>query len=110
MKDIVEYFIEKQIRFKSLKQIDRSLLKTRKRVDIFAGTDLKGYYHSIFSVKQKSRFLLKNSLELVELEERLCSLKQHNFKHKHLIIGEEICSKSVSYFEERGWRLHHDFM
>ena len=40
----------------------------------------------------------------------LQKLENHNFKFKHLIIGKDICSKSVDYLKDRGWKLHHDFM
>ncbi len=90
--------------------IDKTLLKTRKKADIFVSTDIKGNYHSIFKIELKSRFLLKNSIEIVKLEESLQRLEKHNFKYKHLIIGKAICSKSTTYFKERGWKLHHDFM
>jgi len=107
---VVEYFSQKGVLFKSFKKIDKALLKTRKKADIFAATDTKGNYHSIFIIGQKSRFLLKNSIELVELEESLQQLEKHNFKYKHLIMGKAICSKSTAYLKERGWKLHHDFM
>ncbi|HIP30582.1 MAG TPA: hypothetical protein EYG93_00325 [Sulfurospirillum arcachonense] len=110
MKAAVEYFSKKGVLFKSFKEIDKTLLKTRKKVVIFASTDTKGNYHSVFKIEQKSRFLIKNTIELVELEEKLQQLEKHNFKYKHLIIGEAICSKSINYLKERGWQLHHDFM
>ena len=110
MKVAVEYFLQKRVLFKSFKEVDKTLLKTRKKVIIFAATDTKGNYHSVLKIDQKSRFLIKNALELVELEDRLQQLEKHNFKYKHLIIGEAICSKAINYLKERGWQLHHDFM
>ena len=110
MKAIVEYFSQRKVLFKSLKEIDKAFLKTRKKVVIFASTDTKGNYHSVFKIDQKSRFLIKNAIELVDLENKLQELEKHNFKYKHLIIGKAICSKSINYLKERGWQLHHDFM
>lgn len=110
MKTFVDYFSNRGVLFKSFKEIDKTLLKTRKKVLIFVSTDIKGNYHSIFQINQKSRFLLKNAIELVELEIKLQQLEKHNFKYKHLIIGEAICSKSINYLKEKGWQLHHDFM
>lgn len=110
MKEIVEYFSKKGVLFKSLQEIDKTLLNTRKKISIYNATDIKKSYHSIFVVSSKSRFLTKNSIELIEIEDRLQELKKHNFKYKHLIIGKAICSKAVSYLKERGWQLHHDFV
>ena len=109
MKVVVEYFSKKGVLFKSFKEIDKTLLKTRKKVAIFTSTDTKGNYHSVFKIEQKSRFLIQNAIELVELEEKLQQLEKHNFKYKHLVIGKAICSKSINYLNERGWKLH-DFM
>lgn len=110
MKKLIDYFSSKAIVFKSLRLIDKAHLRTRKKVTIFTATDLKGNYHSIFIVGQKSRFLIKHFMQILELEERLVELENHNFKYKHLIIGEAICSKVVNNSKERGWNIYHDFM
>lgn len=111
MKELIEYFSKKRgVVFKSLQEIDKILLKTRKKWLVYSSTDIKKSYHSIFVVTQKSRFLTKNAIELIEIEHRLQELKNHNFKYKHLIIGDAICSKAVIYLKERGWQLHHDFV
>jgi len=110
LKEIVEYFSQKSILFKSLKEIDKRLLNSRKKIWIFSSTDTKLNYHSIFSIAQKSRFLVKNAVELVEIEYRLQQFENHNFKYRHLMIDGKICSKATSYLRERGWKMNHDFM
>ncbi len=110
MKELVEYFSKKRVLFKSLHEVDKTLLKTRKKLSIFSSTDTKKNYHSIFIITQKSRFLVKNAIELEKIEYELQRLEKHNFKYKHLIIGEAVCSKASSYLKERGWQLRHDFM
>lgn len=110
MKNVTEFFSGKSIIFKSFKDVDKTLLKTRKNIKIYSSTDINKNYHSIFIIDQKSRFLLKNAESLVILEEKLQKLENHNFKYKHLIIGTNICSKSVNYLKDKGWKLHHDSM
>jgi len=110
LKDLVEHFSKKNILFKDLSTIDKTLLKTRKKIDIFSATDIKKNYHSIFTINQKSRFLVKNAEELIVLNEHLQQLENHNFKYKHLIIHGAICSKSISLLKEIGWKIHDDFM
>ena len=110
MKNVVEYFSSKKLIFKSFKEIDKTLLKTRKKMKIYCSTDIDKNYHSIFIIEQKSRFLLKNAESLNSLDISLQKLENHNFKYKHLLIGTNICSKSVSYLKDRGWKVHHDFM
>ena len=106
----MEYFSKNGVLFKSLKEVDKILLKTRKKISIFCSTDIKKNYHSIFLIGQKSRFLVKNAIELVQIEDRLQQLENHNFRYKHLIITEAICSKAQNYLKDRGWKLHYDFM
>jgi len=110
LKRVVEYFLDKGILFESVSEIDKKLLNTRKKISILSLKDSKQKYHSIYIVAQKSRFLIKNALELIEIDERLQKLENHNFKYKHLMISEAICSKAVQYFKDKGWQLHHDFM
>jgi hypothetical protein len=110
LKTIVDYFLKQGVLFKSLKEVDKILLNTRKKVFIYMATDIKGNYHSIFKIEQKSRFLIKNSLEIEELDYRLQRLENHNFKYKHLIIGKAICSKASNYLKERGWDINHDLV
>ncbi|MBL0686946.1 MAG: hypothetical protein JJV95_06025 [Sulfurospirillum sp.] len=110
MKEIVEYFLKNRILFKSFKEIDTTLLKTRKKLNIFSSTDTKLNYHSIFKIVRKSRFLEKNAIEIVEIEYKLQELEKHNFKYKHLILDGTICSKAYTYLKDKGWRLHYDFM
>jgi len=110
LKDIVEFFSPKKIVFKSLNQIDNSLLKTRKKILIYSGTDVAKSYHALFVVSQKSRFLLKNAQSLEALYGELQKLKNHNFKYKHLLIGKNICSKTIHYLENLGWKIYYDFV
>ncbi len=110
MKTLIEYFSKQGVLFKSLHMIDKTLLNTRKKISIYTATDIKGNYHSIFIIKQKSRFLIKNSLEIEEIDSRLQRLENHNFKYKHLIIGKAICSKASNYLKQRGWSINHDFV
>jgi len=105
LKNIVDLFLKHKIVFKSLDEVDKSLLGTRKKIDIFKATDIKGNYFSIFKIDQKSRFLLKNAIELSDLELRLQKIVNHNFKYKNLLISKNICSKSVVYLKDRGWKI-----
>lgn len=96
--------------FKSAKIIDKKLLATRKKVDIFMCVDTKKFYHIVFFTEQKSRFLLKNAQEVLMLEEKIKLLSMHNNKYKHLFIKEGICSKAKHFLEQIGWRVYNDFM
>lgn len=110
MKNLVDFYSKKKVIFKSFEKIDKNLLNTRKKIDIYIGTDINKNYHCMFIINQKSRFLIKDSESLMLLEGRLEVIQNHNFRYKHLLISKNICSKSVSLFEDRGWKLHYDFV
>jgi len=105
LKEILEFFTKKNIFFKSFREVDKALLKTRKKLIIYVSTDNKSNYHSIFIVEQKSRFLLRNAIELVSIEANLQNLEKHNFKYKHLLVSAQKCSKASSYLKEKGWKI-----
>ena len=105
MNDFVELLLEKNMIFKKLHKIDNKKLKTRKKVDIYEGVDLKSNYTAIFHLIQKSRFLRKNADEIEELFEKLKTLQDHNFKKKIFLYDMPICSKARALMKERGWKL-----
>ena len=59
MKKIVEYLQTKNIIFKSFKEVAPKELGSRKKIEIYVGVDLKGYYAVVMRVEKKSRVLRK---------------------------------------------------
>jgi hypothetical protein len=88
-----------------LESIDKKSLGTRKKVDIYEGIDLKGYFISIFVLEQKSRFLKKNASEFEILYERLKTLQDHNYKKKLFFYKMPFCSLAQKQMKEFGWKL-----
>ncbi len=105
MKDFVETFMKHNMVFKKLHPVDKKLLGTRKKIDIYEGVDLHSNYVAIFHLVQKSRFLRKNADELEALFERLKEVQDHNYKKKILLYDMPFCSKAQALMRERGWRL-----
>ena len=105
MKYIVDRLLDKNIILKKLNKIDNKDLKTRKRIEVFEGVDLKQNYVAIFFLKQKSRFLRKDIKPLEELHERLVEFVDHNFKKKILVYDMPFCSKAKEELKKSGWRL-----
>ena len=110
MREIVEYLAKEGFIYKEFKSFDKSLLKTRRVVDIYNATDTKGYYHLIFSYKQKGRFLLKHAEEMLLSGSRVAEILEHNFKYKHLVLKGAICSKSENYLKLNGWKIYNDIV
>lgn len=108
MKDIVEYLQQKQIIFKSFKEIAPKELGSRKKLGIFVGVDLKGYYADIMQLEKKSRVLRKEAGELMDLHSRLESYIDSRIKKKYIIIKAPLCSKAKALLKENGWKVWHE--
>ncbi len=108
MKDIVEILLKKKIICKKLVQIDNKDLKTRKKIRVFEGVDLKSYYLAIFYIEQKSRFLRKNVEEIEVLYEKLKIVRDHNFKKKIFIHKSPLCSLAKDKLKELKWKVISD--
>lgn len=107
---LADLMAKKGLIFKSVTCIDKKLLGSRKKLDIFLCVDRKSYYHVIFSINQKSRFLLKNANEILYLEAQIQSKRLHANKFKHLFVQENMCSKARYLLEQSGWRVYNDFV
>ena len=107
MKQIVEYLQTKNIIFKSLKEVSSKELGSRKKIEIYVGVDLKGYYAVVMRVEKKSRVLRKEVGELMVLHEKLERYMDSKIKKKYIIIKAPLCSKAKALLEENGWKVWH---
>ena len=110
MKEITNYYQNKNIIFKDFKQIEPKELGSRKKITIYAATSVEKNYYAIFIVDSKSRFIRKNANDLIELCEVLAKYLDHNFKKKELLISSPLCSKAKTFLKENGWSVRVDFM
>jgi len=105
MKEIVEFLQQKGIIFKSFKEITPKELGSRKRVGLYLGVDLKGYYALVMVVEKKSRILRKEVEEFIALHEKLERYIDSKIKQKYIIIKAPLCSKAKAFLEEQGWKV-----
>lgn len=105
MKAIVEYLQQKKIIFKSLKPVSPKELGSRKKLAIFVGVDLKGYYADVMQLEKKSRVLRKEAEALMALHEKLETYIDSSIKKKYIIIQAPLCSKAKALLEENGWKV-----
>ena len=110
MKELTNYFTNKNIIFKQIDPITPKEIGSRKKIGIYHATSVKKEFYAIFIIDGKSRFLRKNADDLMILSERLSSHLDHNFKRKVLIISSPLCSKAKAYLEENKWSVYIDFM
>jgi len=110
VKELTNYFTNKNIIFKQIDPITPKEIGSRKKIGIYHATSVKKEFYAIFIIDAKSRFLRKNADDLMILSERLSSHLDHNFKRKVLIISSPLCSKAKAYLEENKWSVYIDFM
>ena len=99
MREVNEILLNNKI---VLKRIQDITPKTRKKIKVFLGTDVKDYFILIVKIDKKSRFVMKDAKELIDFVEPLTEI---NFKYKKrvLILNGEICSKSKQFL--KNWRI-----
>jgi len=105
MKEIVEYLQKKNLIFKSLKEISPKEIGSRKKIELYLGVDLKGYYALVMRVEKKSRVLRKEAGELMLLHEKLEKYIDSKIMKKYMIIKAPLCSKAKVLLEENGWKV-----
>jgi len=107
MKALVEYLNHKNIIFKSLQEIMPKELGSRKKVSLYLGIDLKGYYALVMEVEKKSRVLRKEAGELMRLHEKLEQYVESKITKKYILIRAPLCSHAKAMLEENGWKVWH---
>ena len=108
MKDVVEYLSQKNIIFKSLKEIQPKELGSRKKIALYVGVDLKKYYSVVMVVEKKSRVLRKDANEFIELHRELERYIDSKINKKYIIIKAPLCSHAKAILDEDGWRVWHE--
>ena len=107
MKALVEYLNHKNIIFKSLQEIMPKELGSRKKISLYLGIDLKGYYALVMEVEKKSRVLRKEAGELMLLHEKLEQYVESKITKKYILIKAPLCSHAKAMLEENGWKVWH---
>ncbi len=103
MRDIVDYLNKKNIICKRLKEVLPKALGSRKRVTIFVGVNLKGYYCSIILIKKKSRILKKEVSEIIQLHEKLEICEDTKIKKRYIYIDAPLCKEAKAVFLDNEW-------
>jgi len=108
MKALVEYLNRKKLIFKSLQEILPKELGSRKKVSLYVGVDLKGYYALVMQLEKKSRVLRKEAGDLMELHEKLEKYVGSNITKKYILIKAPLCSHAKAMLEENSWKVWHE--
>jgi hypothetical protein len=101
MHKLNEILLQKNIVLKEIKDITP---KTRKKIKVFLGVDIKNFYYLLVSLDTKSRFLQKNAKELLEFVLPLSEVKFQKNK-KILFSKAPMCGKAKEFLKSMGWRV-----
>jgi len=107
MKELVEFLQKRNLVFKSLKEVSPKALGSRKKVQLFVGVDVKGFYADVMVVEKKSRVLRKEAQEIMVLHEKLEKYIDSSIKKKYIVIKAPLCSHAKVMLEENGWKVWH---
>lgn len=110
LKQLTKYFLDREILFKDINEVNPKDLGSRKKIKIYNATATNSSYYAIFIVDGKSRFIRKNAIDLIELFNKLVDKEGHNFKKKELLISSPLCSKAKKFLEDDKWSVRIDFM
>ena len=99
---------KKNLICKSLEEVQPKELGSRKKVALYVGVDLKGYYCLMMKLSKKSRVLRKEVTELMALHEKIEKLKDTKITKKYIWIEAPLCSKAKALLEENGWKVYHE--
>ena len=105
LKKIVDLLCANGILLKSLNEIDLAILNSRKKVKIFSGVTDKNYFIFIIDIEQKSRFVVKNAKEIIDLEKRLEVVGNHIYKKKYIVLSSPLCSRAKNFLTKDRWKI-----
>ena len=108
MKILVEKMGQKNIICKSLETVFPKELGSRKKVELYIGVDLKGFYCFVIKLSKKSRVLRKETEVFMRLHEKMEAYKDTKILKKYIWIQAPLCSKAKALLEKHGWKVWHD--
>jgi len=103
MKPLVETLRRAGIVCKKLTPVLPKELGTRKKIMLYVGVDLKGYYCSVMVLEKKSRVLRKEAEALAALHTKLEAHADTAITKRYVQVKAPLCSKAKAWMEQEGW-------
>ena len=103
MKAIVEDLRHAGILCKQLTPILPKTLGSRKKIALYIGVNLKGYYCSVMVLEKASRVLRKEAEGLAQLHAKLEAYADTVITKRYIQIKAPLCSKAKAWMEQEGW-------
>ena len=105
MKHIVERLRIRGILCRKFSEVSPKEIGTRKRITLYIGVNLAGYYCSVMVLSKKSRVLRKEAEALAELHTKMEEWKGTMIPKKYIWVDAPLCSKAKTWMEQEGWEF-----
>jgi hypothetical protein len=105
VKELIDRLQKSNLVFKKITFIDiKKEFNSRKKIKLYLGINLNGYYSCIIDINKKSCILQKEALELMEFHKKLEAYNGTRIKRKYIYINQTpICSKAKALLIQEGW-------
>lgn len=108
MKSLVDTLQRNGIVCKKLSPLSPRELGSRKKIGLYIGVDLAGYYCSIMFISKKSRILRKEAETLMDLHAQMETYADTKIKKRYILVEAPLCSKAKGAMEAEGWKFLQD--
>ncbi len=78
---------------------------SRKRISIFHGVDLHNRYLLVFAINRRSRVVVKEVKEWLELKSMIEVYCGYAIRINIALVEAPLCSKAAALLESEGWRV-----
>jgi hypothetical protein len=105
MKEIVEYMSHNKVIFKKLKEINPKDIESRKKVKIYLGVNLNGYYCLTIIISKKNHILCKEIIEIINLHKKMEKYNDSKINIKYIIIQAPLSNSAKNMLKENEWKI-----
>jgi len=105
--EIVDTLVSHKVVLRRLDEVDRANLETRKKLACFLGVDTASHYVGLWRRFSKSKLLIKEVNEFLELQSRLEYICEHRVLRNFLLVESTICSKAIEALNQENWKVLH---
>ncbi len=105
MKSVLNLLLERGYVFRRFEPFSLKAVGSRKRISVYHGLDQQNRYLLVFAVRRRSRVLLKDVKEWLDLKTAIEGYYGHSIMVNFAIVEAPLCSKAKRLLESEGWKV-----
>ncbi len=105
MKSVLNPLLERGYVFRRFEPFSLKAVGSRKRISVYHGLDQQNRYLLVFAVRRRSRVLLKDVKEWLDLKTAIEGYYGHSIMVNFAIVEAPLCSKAKRLLESEGWKV-----